>query len=457
MAIMVPDQLCSQPSDFDRFRPIHIAGTKGKGSTSAFISWILAQYLPSTTQKKPLLQKIGLYTSPHLRHVRERMQINNEPLSEQAFAKYFFETWDRLEASARKKGEDTGKSAKPVYFRFLTIMAFHTFLSEGVDAAVIECGIGGEYDTTNVIEKPVCTGITSLGIDHTAILGKTIEEIAWHKAGIMKPGVPAFTSPQPPGALEVLHKRAKEASTSIEVVSNNPAISKVRLGLAGDFQKTNASLAIAVAGAFLNSTNSLSFQIDSKLPEEFLWGLESARLQGRCETRQDGQVTWYLDCGHTLESIEFAAKWFASQVEHAPSAGSPSTASTRILLFNQQTRDANALARALHSHLQTAIDDGHPFTHAVFCTNITFSAGEYKPDMKSMNVDAGAVESLEVQKALAQTWNEVDPDTEITIKKSIEEAIGWCKEVSEQAQGNTAVLVTGSVHLVGGVLEVLES
>ncbi|OAX81349.1 hypothetical protein ACJ72_04302 [Emergomyces africanus] len=162
-----------QPSDLNRLNLIHIAGTKGKGSTCAFISSILSQYLRSAPESfppdtpRPRISKVGLYTSPHLRFVRERIQINNEPLSEQQFAKYFFEIWDRLEASAKATGMDPADPAsKPVYFRFLTLMAFHTYICEGVDAAIIECGIGGEYDTTNIIDRPIVTGITSLGIDH---------------------------------------------------------------------------------------------------------------------------------------------------------------------------------------------------------------------------------------------------------------------------------------------------
>ncbi|KAL8942313.1 MAG: hypothetical protein Q9211_001430 [Gyalolechia sp. 1 TL-2023] len=201
-----------EPADFNRLKPIHVAGTKGKGSTSAFVSSVLAQYLPSPSQPNPLFQKIGLYTSPHLRFVRERIQINNVPLSETLFAKYFFQTWDRLEDTARARGEPTDTTAKPSYFRFLTLMAFHTYMSEGVDTAIIECGIGGEYDSTNIIISPSVTGITSLGIDHVQILGDTIEEIAWHKAGIMKPGTPAYTVPQPPAAETVICQRAKEKS-----------------------------------------------------------------------------------------------------------------------------------------------------------------------------------------------------------------------------------------------------
>ena len=181
---------CLQSSDFDRLNAIHIAGTKGKGSTSAFVSSILSKFIGTTSENSgPALSKVGLYTSPHLRFVRERIQINGEPLSEEQFAAYFFETWDRLERAAVDRGEDpTAPGAKPVYFRFLTLMAFHTYMSEGVDAAVIECGIGGAYDSTNVIQQPAVTGITSLGIDHVGVLGNTLPEIAWHKAGIIKKG-----------------------------------------------------------------------------------------------------------------------------------------------------------------------------------------------------------------------------------------------------------------------------
>ncbi|KAL8837787.1 MAG: hypothetical protein Q9170_002405, partial [Blastenia crenularia] len=218
-----------EPANFDKLKPIHIAGTKGKGSTSAFVSSILCQYLPSPSQPNPLFHKIGLYTSPHLRFVRERIRINNEPLSEHMFAKYFFETWDRLEESAKTRGEPTDKLAKPSYFRFLTLMAFHTYTSEGVDTAIFECGIGGEYDSTNVIFSPTATGITSLGIDHVQILGNTIEQIAWHKAGIMKRGTPAYTVPQLPAAEEVLYNRAAEKSVHLTTVPEHPSLKTLKL------------------------------------------------------------------------------------------------------------------------------------------------------------------------------------------------------------------------------------
>jgi len=106
------------PADLNSLNTIHITGTKGKGSTCAFVSSILQHLFPEN--------KIGLFTSPHLKSVNERIQFNSVPISEALFAKYFWDVWDRLETSAEAEGLDKGK--KPVYFRFLTLMAWHAFL-----------------------------------------------------------------------------------------------------------------------------------------------------------------------------------------------------------------------------------------------------------------------------------------------------------------------------------------
>lgn len=335
-------------------------------------------------------------------------------------------------------------------------MAYHTYMSEGVDTAIIECGIGGEYDSTNILVKPIVTGITSLGIDHTAVLGNTIEEIAWHKGGIMKPSAPCFTAPQPPAATEVLRKRADEVLTKLYVVERNPLLHHVKLGLAADFQKTNASLAVSIADAHLAALGQQDRNRHDELPPEFIRGLEEVRWPGRCETRCEKDIAWHIDGGHTLESIEVAGAWFASQI---PTSQSPKA--VRILLFNQQKRDASALANALHRTLASALHDEQPFTHAVFCTNITFKEEGYRPDLMSMNTSSAAVEGLDVQRALAETWTRIDPKAVVEVKGSIEEAVGWCRNVAEAEKGDgkeeVMVLVTGSVHLVGSFLEVLET
>lgn len=338
-------------------------------------------------------------------------------------------------------------------------MAFHCYISEGVDAAVIECGIGGEYDSTNILVKPRVTAVTSLGIDHTAMLGETIESIAWHKAGIFKAGVPAFSAPQPDSAVKVLEERAAERQTTVQVVSRDPEVDGVQLGLAAEFQKINASLAVAVAAAFIGQEHKDGL---ASLPDSFRTGLEQAQLGGRCETRRDNKsnLTWYIDGGHTLESIEMAGRWFASLI--ASTTASPGQSPpTRILIFNQQTRDANALAKKLHSTLSSAVTSSstQPFGHVIFCTNTTYSQTGYRPDLTSINTNAADVQALSVQNALADTWKEVDPSARVEVVRTIEEAIKMAREVSSAADAAQApkALVTGSLHLVGGLIEVLES
>ena len=453
----------SQPADFDQLNPIHIAGTKGKGSTSSFISSILAQYLPKkhSIHAERLPSSVGLYTSPHLRFVRERIKINNQPISEDLFAKCFWELWDRLETTpatqVRESPDPRSQDGKPVYFHYLTLTALHCFSKEQVGTAVIECGIGGEYDTTNILAKPSVTGVTSLGIDHQSLLGDTIESIAWHKAGIFKEDVPAFTAPQPDGALKVLYDRAQERKTELHVVPQHAEMGDIKLGLQGDFQKINASLAIAVSAQHLQQLgfNGVPDPRDqaAQLPNEFITGLESARLGGRCDMRPDSKqngLTWYIDGGHTLESIEMAARWFARSASMSTDRNT-----SRILLFNQQTRDASELARRLHSTLISALNDAHPFQHAIFCPNVTYKDAGYKADLVSMNTNKEDVSSLKVQRELAVTWDHIDPEAEVHVVETIEEAVSKARAISNGRK--VEVLATGSLHLVGGLIEVLES
>ena len=386
------------------------------------------------------------------------------PISEAQFAQCFWEIWDRLEATSSTpldtQAEARNIEGKPVYFHYLTLMALHCYMQEEVGTAIIECGIGGEYDTTNVLVKPSVTGVTSLGIDHEALLGDTIESIAWHKAGIFKQGVPAFSVLQPAKAMAVMQARARECGVELQVVPEHAALRDIQLGLQGDFQKTNASLAIAICASHLSrlgfSGMTETLDPDGRLPQEFMVGLESARLAGRCDMRPDRQVsglTWYVDGGHTLESIETAGRWFAS-------SGRSSTGKidkTRILIFNQQSRDASSLAHRLHSTLATALQDDHPFTHAIFCPNTTYKSSGYKPDLVSINTNKDDVGSLRVQKELAASWDQIDANANVHVLGTIEEAVERARQIAAETNRNADVLVTGSLHLVGGVVEVLES
>lgn len=385
------------------------------------------------------------------------------------FTKYFFEVWDRLEAAATTTKAEPNVPAKPVYFRYLTLMALHTYLQEGVDSAIIECGIGGEYDSTNIIEKPTVTAVTSLGIDHTAMLGSTLPEIAWHKAGIFKPNSIAFSAPQKEEAVKVLQERAAVKGTTLRVVEVHPDLlsDKVKLGLSASFQKINASVAIAVAAAHLRALGHTAIPDPTSsphipLPQEFIRGLERVHWPGRCEIRRENSIAWHIDGGHTLESIEVTGCWFAEQIQKSSNA-SP----RRILIFNQQTRDANALAKGLHEALllgvksQTNTSSLNVFSHVIFCTNQTFSSG-YKPDLVSINTNKDDVDALSVQRELAKTWNSIEPSTSYSIVGSIEDAVKEARQKAKEWTSNSKdaevmTLVTGSLHLVGGFIEVLET
>lgn len=265
---------------------------------------ILAQHRKSYG----LPRKVGLYTSPHLVSVRERIRINSSPLSAQLFAKYFFEVWDALQSEVSKQLQP------PDYFKYLTLMSYHVFLRENVDTAIYEVGLGGEYDSTNIIDRPAVTGITTLGIDHVLVLGETIEEIAWQKAGIQKPGVPSFTVKQLPTAASVIEKRAGEKGVkSLEVVDLDPRLQKVDIRPNAGFQKSNASLAIALAETAIRKLDH-SFQLPpDSLPQEFVDGLEQMVWRGRCEKKVEGNITWHLDGAHTADSIIISSCWFGEE------------------------------------------------------------------------------------------------------------------------------------------------
>lgn len=296
-----------QQRDLEKLNIVHVAGTKGKGSTCAYVDSILSQYRKS----HDIPHKVGLFTSPHLIAVRERIRIGSAPISRDLFFKYFFQVWDSLEAAT---STSSTPFVKPVYFRYLTLMSYHVFLQEGVDAAIYETGVGGEYDSTNIVESPVATGISALGIDHTFALGETVDKIAWHKAGIQKRGVPSFTVNQLPEAMEVVQSRSEERNVkSLKIVDQDPRLEGVKVQPDAKFQKANASLAIALAETVLCKLDPTFKVSDDSLPKEFVDGIEKVVWRGRCEKKAEGNITWYLDGAHTADSIKVASKWYGNE------------------------------------------------------------------------------------------------------------------------------------------------
>ncbi|KAI0832486.1 FolC bifunctional protein [Trametes gibbosa] len=443
-------------SDLNRLNVIHITGTKGKGSTSAFTDSIIRRAQPDW--------KVGLYTSPHLVAVRERIRINGTPISEEVFTKYFFEVWDRLKQHTKTANPQT--PVMPGYFRFVTLLAYHTFLELKVDATILEVGVGGRYDSTNIVPKPVVTGITALGLDHTAILGKTLKEIAWQKAGIFKEGAPALTVDQPDEGMIVLKEQAEELKASeFKVIRQVAGLSDVKLGLAGSHQYQNASLAVHLAKKFISLQTSQCN--DSDLPPPFVEGLKSTKWPGRCQTVADpahAGTTWFLDGAHTLESLQCCMQWYVSPDIALRASAQPAKRS-RVLIFNcTNGRSGNTFLGAMLSGAAELLkkhgrdeEAGALFDHVVFCANVTYADGGFKGDLTTLAIPESDLAHLKTQHELADAWSTLLPSfpkRNIHVLPSIEHAVNVVRHFSASGEKQVDVLVAGSLHLVGGVIEV---
>jgi folylpolyglutamate synthase len=290
-------------------RFIHVAGTKGKGTTCLYCESILTEYQKMTGDR----MKIGCLTSPHVTNIRERIRLDALSISEQLFAKYFFEVWDQM-TSYHRLGCNTGPSF-PGYPGFLTLLGMYIIVKERVNVAIVETGIGGENDSTNIIPFPTVVGITAIGLDHVNVLGSELRSIAWHKAGIFKQDSPAYTVEQDSVALKVLEERAKEKKISgALVVVPEHLVAGYAVTVSPDlaFQRQNASLAIVLAESFLKVMHP-----NFMMTRELVGGIEKTELPGRSQTIRAGRLTWYISSAHNEISIEVAARWYRDAVKHS--------------------------------------------------------------------------------------------------------------------------------------------
>ena len=232
---------------------LHIAGTKGKGSTAAMAAAML----------RASGLNVGLTTSPHLLCARERIRLNDVLVDEAHFA--------ALEARVHAAAEGLDPALDvPSFFERMVAMAFCAFADAGVDVAVVEVGLGGRLDATNVVHPRACA-VTTLGLDHTEFLGPTLVDIAREKAGIFKGGVPAVTVPQADDAHAALMAVAVDVGAPLQVVEVDASLHP---SLAGLHQQVNASLARALVRAG-------DFDVDD---DAVARGLDAVRWPGRYET-----------------------------------------------------------------------------------------------------------------------------------------------------------------------------
>jgi dihydrofolate synthase/folylpolyglutamate synthase len=246
---------------------IHIGGTNGKGSVSNLVAAVLRE----------AGWRVGLYTSPHLISFRERIQVDGVPLSEEAVA-----TWiGRLMPFILER--------KATFFEATTALAFADFAARGAEIAVVEVGLGGRLDSTNIV-RPLVSGVTKIERDHMKYLGDTLEQIAAEKAGIAKPGVPFVIGESDPGLVEVLRQEARRARADVRVLPPEYEWCGP-LSLAGPHQRRNAAVAHGILGALPAPYRPTQEQIER--------AFGAARVAGRLDRRG----RWLFDVAHNPDGM----------------------------------------------------------------------------------------------------------------------------------------------------------
>jgi dihydrofolate synthase/folylpolyglutamate synthase len=281
---------------------IHIGGTSGKGSTSTMIA----------TALQASGKRAGLHTKPHLQSVTERARIDGIAVSEKRFTELLAGMMPAIEAIAAEHG-------RPTYYETLLALAFEHFAQERVDAAVIEVGLGGRLDGTNVI-VPVITAITSVGRDHTEVLGDTIEAIALEKAGIAKPGVALVLGAMPPEASATIQRHADDVGAPVVRAGDVASIGAVRLdGQSGGqsfeiaTQRARYDISTPVLGEFQRSNAATAIAVLERLPstlrpsvENVQSGFSAVVIPGRFEVFR-AHPTVVFDIAHNAEKAQHLA------------------------------------------------------------------------------------------------------------------------------------------------------
>lgn len=295
------DELFDHPHR--KFRSIHVAGTNGKGSTSHMIAAVL----------QAQGYKTALYTSPHLTDFRERIRINGEMIPEREVLG-FINRWLSIKNA----------NISPSFFELTMMMAFDWFAKEQVDYAVIEVGMGGRLDSTNVI-SPLLSVITNISFDHTQFLGDTLEKIAGEKAGIIKPGIPVVVGEASGNVKKVFEEKARDTGSPVDFADEDILIDKferksfgwrcslktnevIDLPLAGEYQKKNLNTALHA----INGLQSIGVMIK---PESIREGLNNVDrltgLRGRWQ-RVGSSPEVICDTGHNEAGLKFTMESLAT-------------------------------------------------------------------------------------------------------------------------------------------------
>ncbi|MBM3777108.1 MAG: bifunctional folylpolyglutamate synthase/dihydrofolate synthase [Acidimicrobiia bacterium] len=384
-----------------------IAGTNGKGSVAAMVHAGLHAAGVRT----------ALYTSPHLSHLRERFTVGGSWVADDRLAAVAQTVLDTADALVR-----TGRlAAPPTFFEATTAMAFELFARDGVEIAVLEVGLGGRFDATNVV-SPAVTAITSIGLDHQAQLGSTVEAIAFEKAGIIKAGAPVVLGRLPLAARAVVHAVAAERGAGVVDARDLPSLqatmadghasldvetpvhryTRIRLALAGEHQIDNALVALRVL-------ETLGQAVARVPPEAVARGLATVSWPGRLETVVVGSGRLILDAAHNPDGASVLAAHLARWHPERPT-----------LLFGVlRDKDVRAMLTAL----------------LPACGPIVVTS---PPSPRARDPDEVA--------ALVRT---LDPGRDVRAVRDPAAAIG------RAIDSDSTVCVAGSVFLIGAVREAL--
>ncbi len=273
-----------------RLRVVHVAGTKGKGSTCALID----------AAARDAGYKVGLFTSPHLERVEERVQVDRADITQTELAALLTELEPHVRAMDR-----LGPASSPTFFEIVTAAGFLHFVRRRCELVLLEVGMGGRFDSTNVCE-PVATAVTSIGLDHTQQLGDTVELIAFQKAGIIKPRTPVVVGPLDAGPLGVVECVAREVGARVvhAVGRGVPAV-----GLPGEHQRANAAVALAL----VEELRAAGFHVPPASVER---GFAGVAWPGRIEVVGRDPVV-VIDSAHNLPSVEALIKTLPTVAQSA--------------------------------------------------------------------------------------------------------------------------------------------
>jgi len=255
-----------------KFKTIHVGGTNGKGSTSHMLASILQE----------AGCKVGLYTSPHLKSFTERIRVNGQEIPKRKVTSFI------------KKQKGFLEQQKLSFFEMTVGLAFDYFANEKVDIAIIEVGLGGRLDSTNII-TPEVSVITNIGLDHTQFLGETLPEIAYEKAGIIKNNIPVVIGEKQTEVLPVFAEKAKECASKIYFASDDDK--NYKTDLLGDYQKANSKTAVAAIQQLQG------FRVSEKnISEGLLKVVKNTSLKGRWQVLQ-GDLKVICDTAHNKEGL----------------------------------------------------------------------------------------------------------------------------------------------------------